>query len=61
MKIYILLYYTLHSTDAVFALMWRFRACYEPEMVEPPFEFNIAKFLPRDEPLVSLTFFLHFT
>ncbi|XP_075990406.1 vacuolar protein sorting 13B isoform X2 [Anticarsia gemmatalis] len=39
--------------DAVFAVMWRFRALSNKEPNLLPYEFNHLKFLPRNEPLLT--------
>ncbi|XP_028176967.1 uncharacterized protein LOC114364842 [Ostrinia furnacalis] len=41
------------APDTVFAQMWRFRACVENEPVNRPFEFNIYKYMPKKDPLLS--------
>ncbi|KAI8430532.1 hypothetical protein MSG28_000769 [Choristoneura fumiferana] len=37
--------------DIVFAIMWRIRAHVDNDKEEPPFEFQVERFLPRDDPL----------
>ncbi|KAG6459378.1 hypothetical protein O3G_MSEX011352 [Manduca sexta] len=37
--------------EAVFAQIWRFRACYDNDLKNPPYEFQISKFMPRTDPL----------
>ncbi|XP_045784582.1 vacuolar protein sorting-associated protein 13B [Maniola jurtina] len=43
------------TPDAVFALMWRVRACsdIEQDKANQPFEFDAKKFMPRQDPLSS--------
>lgn len=48
-----LYYIDIMCTETVFATLWRFRSCVDPEPKPPPYKFDMRKFLPRDEFIVS--------
>ncbi|KAH9643537.1 hypothetical protein HF086_016744 [Spodoptera exigua] len=39
--------------ETVFAIMWRFRVCEDPQSPPAPYEFVSSRFLPRTDPLVT--------
>ncbi|CAG9558247.1 unnamed protein product [Danaus chrysippus] len=47
------LQFSVTPEDAVFALMWRVRACSDTQQKSQPFEFDAKKFLPRHDPLAG--------